>query len=80
MTEQDFTQFKTWLDLAVKAAIGIVISIVGMDYRSVKNSLKELEESKYRTTMEVQIIQAELGHIKSQLERLDKKLDKVLDK
>ncbi len=80
MTEQDLTQFKTWLDLAVKAAIGIVISIVGMDYRSVKNSLKELEESKYRTTMEVQIIQAELGHIKSQLERLDKKIDKVLDK
>jgi len=80
LTEQDFTQFKTWLDLAVKAAIGIVISIVGMDYRSVKNSLKELEESKYRTTMEVQIIQAELGHIKSQLERLDKKIDKVLDK
>lgn len=80
MTEQDFTQVKTWLDLAVKAAIGIVISIVGMDYRSVKNSLKELEESKYRTTMEVQIIQAELTHIKSQLERLDKKLDKVLDK
>ncbi len=80
MTEQDLTQFKTWLDLAVKAAIGVVISIVGMDYRSVKNSLKELEESKYRTTMEVQIIQAELGHIKSQLERLDKKLDKVLDK
>lgn len=80
MTEQDLTQFKTWLDLAVKAAIGVVISIVGMDYRSVKNSLKELEESKYRTTMEVQIIQAELGHIKSQLERLDKKIDKVLDK
>jgi hypothetical protein len=80
LTEQDLTQFKTWLDLAVKAAIGVVISIVGMDYRSVKNSLKELEESKYRTTMEVQIIQAELTHIKSQLERLDKKIDKVLDK
>jgi phospholipid N-methyltransferase len=80
LTEQDFTQFKTWLDLAVKAVIGIVISIVGMDYRSVKNSLRELEESKYRVAMEVQIIQAELTHIKSQLDKVDKKLDKVLDK
>lgn len=80
MSEQDFTQIKTWLDLAVKAIIGVVISIVGMDYRSVKNSLRELEESKYRVTMEVQIIQAELTHIKNQIDRMDKKLDKVLDK
>lgn len=80
MTEQDFTQVKTWLDIAVKAVIGIVISIVGMDYRSVKNSLKELEESKYRVTMEVQIIQTELNYIKTQMDRIDKKLDKVLDK
>jgi len=80
LSEQDFTQIKTWLDLAVKAIIGVVISIVGMDYRSVKNSLRELEESKYRVTMEVQIIQAELTHIKNQIDRMDKKLDKVLDK
>lgn len=80
MSEQDFTQIKTWLDLAVKAIIGIVISIVGMDYRAVKNSLHELEESKYRVTSEVQIIQAELNHIKNQIDRIDKKLDKVLDK
>jgi peptidoglycan hydrolase CwlO-like protein len=80
LSEQDFTQIKTWLDLAVKAIIGIVISIVGMDYRAVKNSLHELEESKYRVTSEVQIIQAELNHIKNQIDRIDKKLDKVLDK
>ena len=80
MSEQDFTQIKTWLDLAVKAIIGIVISIVGLDYRAVKNSLHELEESKYRVTSEVQIIQAELNHIKNQIDRIDKKLDKVLDK
>jgi hypothetical protein len=30
--------------------------------------------------MEVQIIQAELTHIKNQIDRMDKKLDKVLDK
>lgn len=80
MTDGDFTQLRYWLDLAVKALIGIVISIVGMDYRSVKNSLHELEESKYRVTMEVQVIQTELSHIKQRLERIEQKLDRILDK
>jgi len=51
-----------------------------MDYRSVKNSLHELEQSKYQVTMEVQILKAELKNIESQIERIDKKLDKVLEK
>lgn len=80
MTDGDFTQIRYWLDLAVKALIGVVISIVGMDYRSVKNSLHELEESKYRVSMEVQVIQAELSHIKQRLERIEQKLDKALDR
>ena len=80
MTDGDFTQLKYWFDLAVKAIIGVVISIVGMDYRSVKNSLHELEQSKYQVTMEVQILKAELNNIQSQIERMDKKLDKVLEK
>ncbi len=80
MSEGDFTQLRYWFDLAVKAIIGVVISIVGMDYRSVKNSLHELEQSKYQVTMEVQILKAELNNIQSQIERMDKKLDKVLEK
>lgn len=80
MSEGDFTQLKYWFDLAVKAIIGVVISIVGMDYRSVKNSLHELERSKYQVTMEVQILKAELNNIQSQIERIDKKLDRVLEK
>jgi hypothetical protein len=80
LTDGDFTQLKYWFDLAIKAIIGVVISIVGMDYRSVKNSLHELEQSKYQVTMEVQILKAELNSIKSQIERIDKKLDKVLEK
>ena len=80
MTDHDFTQIRYWFDLAIKAIIGVVISIVGMDYRSVKNSLHELEQSKYQVTMEVQILKAELNAIKSQIERMDKKLDKVLEK
>lgn len=80
MTDGDFTQIRYWFDLAVKALIGVVISIVGMDYRAVKNSLHELEQSKYQVTMEVQILKAELNSIKLQIERIDKKLDKVLEK
>jgi hypothetical protein len=80
LTDHDFTQIRYWLDMAIKAVIGVVISIVGLDYRSVKNSLKELEESKYRVTMEVQVIQSELNHIKQRLERIEGKLDRILEK
>lgn len=80
MTDHDFTELRYWLDMGIKAIIGIVISIVGLDYRAVKNSLHELEESKYKVSMEVQVIQAELGHIKQRLERMEAKLDKALEK
>lgn len=80
MTDHDFTQLRYWLDMGIKAIIGIVISMVGLDYRAVKNSLHELEESKYKVSMEVQVIQAELGHIKQRLERMEGKLDKALEK
>ncbi len=80
MTDHDFTQLRYWLDMGIKAIIGIVISMVGLDYRAVKNSLRELEESKYKVSMEVQVIQAELGHIKQRLERMEGKLDKALEK
>ena len=80
MTEGDFTQLRYWLDMLIKAAIGVVISIVGLDYRSVKNSLHELEQSKYKVTMEVQVIQAELSLIKHRLERIEQKLDRALER
>jgi hypothetical protein len=80
LTDQDFLQIKYWFDLMVKAIIGVVVSIVGMDYRSVKNSLKELEQKKYELTMQAQITHVELIAVKDRLERIDKKLDRVLDK
>lgn len=80
MTEHDITEFRYWLDLLLKGAIGVIISLVGMDYRQVKNSLKELEQSKYTLTMQVQVANVELSTIKSRLERIEQKLDKVLEK
>lgn len=77
---EDFLQVKYWFDLMIKAIIGIVVSVVGMDYRSVKNSLKELEQKKYELAMQAEVTHIELVAVKDRLERIDKKLDKVLDK
>lgn len=74
----DITELRYWIDLAIKMAIGVLVSIIGLDYRSVKNSLQELQENKYRTSVEVQVIQAELTNIKVRLDRIETKLDKVL--
>jgi len=76
----DITVVRYWIDLAIKGLIGIVVSIVGMDYRQVKNSLEELQQSKYQITMQVQVMQSELGSIKQRLERIEQKLDQVLDR
>jgi hypothetical protein len=76
----DVTELRYWIDLAIKMAIGVLVSIIGLDYRSVKNSLQELQENKYRTSVEVQVIQAELGSIKTRLDRIEVKLDKALEK
>lgn len=78
MTDHDFTQVKYWFDLGIKAVIGVVVSIVGMDYRAVKNSLQELEVSKYHLQAEVQVLKTELTYIKIALEKIDRKLDKVV--
>lgn len=80
MNAGDVSTIHYWIDIAVKAAIGVVVSIVGMDYRSVKNSLHELEETKYTMRAEIQVMQSELTYIKDRLEKIDKKLDRVLDK
>lgn len=80
MTEGDFTKVQYWFDMIIKAVIGVVVSIVGLDYRAVKNSLKELEENKYRIAAEVQVINTELINIKLRLDRIEGKLDKVLSR
>lgn len=76
----DITELRYWIDLAIKMAIGVLVSIIGLDYRSVKNSLQELQENKYRTSVEVQVIQAELTNIKVRLDRIEGKLDKALER
>lgn len=76
----DVMEMKYWLDILVKAIIGIVVGIVGFDYRSMKNSLTELEESKYALQMQVQAVEIQLKTFQSSLDKIDKKIDKVLEK
>jgi hypothetical protein len=80
MTDADVTNFRYWLDLGIKAVIGIVVSVVGMDYRSVKNSLSELQQAKYAMTTEVSILRVELREMGARLERIEKNLDKLADR
>lgn len=77
MTENDLITVKYWVDLAVKTIIGIVITLVGMDYRSVKNSLHELEQKKFELFTQAQVIHVELLAIKDRVERIDNKLDRT---
>ena len=74
----DVTEIRYWIDLGIKMAIGVLISIIGLDYRTTKNTLEELQEAKYRTASDVQVIQSELTNIKTRLDRIEGKLDKVL--
>jgi predicted nuclease with TOPRIM domain len=80
MTDGDVTKLRYWIDLGIKAIIGVVVSIVGMDYRSVKNSLSELQQAKYAMTTEVSILRVELRELVSRLQRIENKLDKLADK
>lgn len=80
MTEQEFTNIRYWLDLLVKTIIGTVVTIVGMDYKAVKNSLHELEQKRYELSTQAQVVAVELAAMKGRLERIETKLDRVLDK
>lgn len=80
MTDGELLQIKYWFDLLVKAIIGIVVGIVGLDYKSLKNSLKELETKRYELTTQAEITHYEIGSLKDKLDRIEKKLDKAIDK
>jgi hypothetical protein len=80
LTEGDFTQVKYWFDLAIKAIIGVVVSLIGLDYRAVKTDLVELETARYHMTTEVEILKNELNHIKRSLDKIDDKLGKAINR
>jgi hypothetical protein len=80
MTSADVTELRYWLDLAIKAIIGVVVSIVGLDYKNLKSSLHDLEQTKYTLTAQVQVLQTEVNGVKERLDRIEKKLDRALDR
>lgn len=77
---KDLLEIKYWLDILIKAIIGIVVGIVGFDYRAMKDTLAELEKTKYNLQLQVQAVEIHLRTFESSLDKIDKKLDKALDK
>jgi len=80
MTTGDITEIRYWLDLVIKAVIGVVVGVVGLDYKNLKESLNDLERNKYMVTAQVQILQTDIAGMKDRLDRIEKKLDKALEK
>lgn len=80
MTEHDITEIRYWLDLGIKALIGVVVSFVGMDYRAVKQSLSELQLAKYSMGSDVAVMRVELQEMLQRMERMEKKLDRITDR
>jgi hypothetical protein len=80
MTAGDITELRYWAEFVIKLVIGIVVSIVGIDYKNLKGSLADLEQNKYQLTVQVQVLQAEVASVKDRLERIEKKLDRVLER
>lgn len=79
MTREDVTKVGYWVDLAVKGLIGVVVSIVGLDYREVKYSLRDLEEKKHTILTEIAILKASLAAGEMRLDRMEKKIDRILE-
>lgn len=77
MTEADAATLKVWLDLALKAIIGLIVSVVGWDYKNAKETLQDLQKNKYELQAQTQILQREVQDIKRYLERIEKKLDGI---
>jgi hypothetical protein len=80
MTEHDFTQIRYWFDLAIKAIIGVVVSLVGLDYREIKTTLRELEQKKYELVAQAEVTHFAISDVKARLERIDQKIDQALKK
>lgn len=80
MTAGDVTKVSYWIDITVKGAIGVVMTIVGLDYRAVKDSLKELEEHKNSMFTEVVLLKASVEQSKYRLERIEQKIDRIIER
>ena len=76
----DVTKLTYWLDIIIKTMIGIVVTLAGMDYRQVKSSLEELEQSKFKMTTQIEVLQVEVKGMANRLEKIDQKLDQLLER
>lgn len=75
MTNDDSVQLKGWLDIIIKGVIGLIVTLIGWDYKNLKDSLSSLQNSKYELTTQVEVARYEITHVKNSLDRIEKKLD-----
>ena len=75
MTTEENTQLKGWLDIIIKGVIGLIVTLIGWDYKNLKDALSGLQNSKYELTTQVEVARYEIAHIKNSLDRIEKKLD-----
>jgi hypothetical protein len=76
----DFTKVTYWIDLIVKGLIGIFVTLVGLDYKHVKSSLQDLEASKYKLSLQIEVMQVELKGFNGRLDRIENKLDQIIER
>ena len=67
-----------WVELILKGGMGVVFAIISWDYRNVKSHLEELQTARYEVGADVAIVQSEVEYIKESVDRIDRKIDKMM--
>lgn len=80
MTSDQVLGIGYFVDLGIKAVIGILVALIGMDYRETKSSLQDLERAKYQLQIDISVVKTEAQSIKDRLASIERKLDKALEK
>ena len=67
MSQADITDFKYWLDMAIKGVIGLLIGLAGIEYRGVKNKIEDLELAKHEMRSDILVIRNDISTVKDQV-------------
>jgi len=80
MTATTFVQFQYWLDIGIKAIIGIGIALIGADYKAVKDMLHDLEGAKNIAGSERAVLTSIAAANNLRLDRIESKIDRIIER
>jgi hypothetical protein len=80
MSDEDIAKVGYWIDKVVKVAIGVFIAIAGFEYKALKSDLDDLKERKHVLLAEIQILRSFNETTLKRLERLENKIDLIIQK